>query len=375
MKLTVEKLIPGGSGLGRSETGQVVFVPGVLPGEDIICNPVEHKRDFIRAELAEVLEPSEFRVNPPCPLAGVCGGCDFQHISYAYQAELKRLFIKEALERTGGFDAQKIDVGMQADWQQGEAYRIRSKFHVDPETRSAGFLSAKSDRVVPVDYCLVLDPRLQRRFELERDRWTDRSIPMVAGNRQAGLFDEQVSLTLSPSKLDAHTFNIDARVFFQSNQRMFELLLDDIIAPLPSGKDAMDLFAGVGTFSAFLTGFFEHITAVERDKRCLSFAQSHLDTDKVSFHTQPVERWKNRNGSPELIILDPPRTGIPGKALGWLAESRADMIIYVSCNPVTLARDLSKLCGSGGYGIRYISGYDFYPHTSHVEVAAILTKI
>jgi 23S rRNA (uracil1939-C5)-methyltransferase len=198
---------------------------------------------------------------------------------------------------------------------------------------------------------------------------------MVAGNRQAGLFDEQVSLTLSPSKLDAHTFNIDARVFFQSNQRMFELLLDDIIAPLPSGKDAMDLFAGVGTFSAFLTGFFEHITAVERDKRCLSFAQSHLDTDKVSFHTQPVERWKNRNGSPELIILDPPRTGIPGKALGWLAESRADMIIYVSCNPVTLARDLSKLCGSGGYGIRYISGYDFYPHTSHVEVAAILTKI
>jgi 23S rRNA (uracil1939-C5)-methyltransferase len=375
MKLTIEKVIPGGSGLGRSEAGQVVFVPGTLPGELILCEPVEVKRDFIRAELVEVLEPSEHRMKPPCPLAEVCGGCDFQHISYGYQAELKRLFIKEALARTGGFDADTIDVGMQADVNQGEAYRIRSKFHVDSVNGYVGFLSAKSDRVVPVDYCLVLDPRLQSRFELERDSWTDTSIPMVAGDRDAGIFDEQVSLTIHPSMMEAHTFNINARVFFQSNQRVFEQLLDDVISPLPSGREAMDLFAGVGTFSAFLSKRFDHITAVERDKRCLSLAQSHLDGNKVSFHSQSVERWRSRNGSPDLIIVDPPRTGIPGKALDWLVKSRAEMIIYVSCNPVTLSRDLSRLCVPEGYRIKHISGYDFYPHTSHVETAAILTKL
>jgi 23S rRNA (uracil1939-C5)-methyltransferase len=391
MQLRIEKLVPGGDGLGRMEDGRVIFIPGVLPGELIDYRITRERRDFCRGEATDILESSPARVEAPCPYVGRCGGCDFQHVNPDKQSEIKKALICESLERTGKIDTASCGITMHELSDRSFAYRTRARFHVDTKSGAAGFLSANSDTVVSIEHCMVLDPRLSRRYEAEHHEWGSPAfiadsgigerrrgsvvtVPMTAGDDGAAILSEKTHLRLAPKLMDPKTFSLDAQVFFQSNQGMFEYLLDHLIAPLPGGGEVVDLFAGVGVFSAFIADRYEKVVAVERDRRCLTFAQEHLNTGRVSFFTESVERYQGsrQQDPPDLLIVDPPRTGLSRDVVGWLSSLKAQMIIYVSCNPVTLARDLSILTLQGPYELQRVDGYDFYPQTSHIEASAVL---
>jgi 23S rRNA (uracil1939-C5)-methyltransferase len=367
VELTVEKLVAGGEGIAFRE-GKAVFVPGVLPGERVRARIVERRRDYERAELLEVLSASADRVAPPCRLAGRCGGCDWLHIRHAAQLSLKRELAAEALRRIGGISLlPEITGGAPL------AYRNRVQVHRDTRGRP-GFMAAGSNAVVAVQTCPVAAPELAGVFSGAvplpgRRRFTAfgaRGLLSVEGGGGA----QELSVTVAGREI---AFPVGS--FFQSNLELLEELVPFAREGL-SGDTAADLYCGVGLFAAHLAPRFERVLCVERDARALDCARRNVPAGKGEFHELSVEDWILGPGSaqvPDAVVVDPPRTGLSAEARAFLSGGTASRLSYVSCNPVTLARDLSALL-RGGWRLDDMRLFDFYPQTSHVEAVARLSR-
>jgi 23S rRNA (uracil1939-C5)-methyltransferase len=362
--LDVERLVAGGQGLGRM-SGKAVFVPGVLPGEKVRARIVEERRDFDRALLLEVLRPSPGRRQPPCSLAGVCGGCDWLHIDYDRQLENKLVVVREALRRVGGIDAP--DMGIEAG--QPLAYRNRAQIHRDPAGR-LGFMGARSNRVVPVASCPVVVPEINRVFSGE--------VP-AAGRRRFGVFGSEGRVIQEGSGgqdvrvvVAGRTIRFSVGCFFQSNLAMLDRLVVHVMEGL-AGSTAADLYCGIGVFGAHLAARFRRVIAVESDAAAAAWARSNIGEEGNEFHATTVEEWISAAAPSgiDAAVADPPRAGLSDRVRKWLLRRPVGTLVYVSCNPVTLARDLASLL-SGGYRLQGIRLFDFFPQTSHVESVARL---
>lgn len=386
--VTIEKLVSGGDGLARLSDGRVVFVPRVLPGEQVQIEITLNKKDYAKGRVLTILEASSARVEPKCPYYEVCGGCDLQHASDTQQQRIKEEILFEVFARTAALDLSEM--GRRYAFFSGKMweYRTRAKFHVDQRTGAVGYLGRGSNEVVDIAVCPILDPRLQKLLSKGKDQLKRassasakknnpslREVHTVVGDTGAAVADQRIVQTINPERASAVSFSIDAEVFFQSNQQMLELLLDDLFWNISPGREAMDLFSGVGTFAAFLQERFSKVTAVERDVRCRSFAEEHLDPQKVRWFDDAVENWIQGRGAfdMDLIVVDPPRTGLPEPVIDIMLSWRPKRVIYVSCNPVTLARD-TAIIRSRGYSMELLHAYDFYPQTSHMEAAAVFSR-
>jgi 23S rRNA (uracil1939-C5)-methyltransferase len=393
LRLVVEKLVSGGDGMSRLPDGRVIFIPGALPREELLVRITENRRDFARAQVVQVLSPSPLRGEPKCPYYTLCGGCDLQHVRDEQQPVIKRQIFLDTMIRTGSIDVERLGDGFSFISGQMWEYRTRAKFHVDPRRNAVGFLGRNSSQVVDIVRCPILDPRLNHLLDSQRAHWLEhpqRPAPPKRKKRfqkpghpsvQAVVTDDGAVTgrhtgvqTIRTEGTGEKTFFLDAEVFFQSNQRMFTRLLDTELASL-QGSKAMDLFSGVGTFAAFLQDRFDTITAVERDPGCLQFARENLDQRHVTFYEDAVEHWVQGKGAfgMDLIVVDPPRTGLPPTVIDIMLSWKPAKVLYVSCNPVTLARDLKIITGRG-YSIRTLHAYDFYPQTTHMEAAALLVR-
>ncbi len=395
--VSIEKMVTGGDGLGHLPDGRVVFVSGALPGEEVLITLTQKKRDFAKGKIVQVISPSRMRGEPKCPYYGECGGCDMQHILEPYQARVKEAMLRDTMQRMGSIDIDSMRGNYQFVLGPMWEYRTRAKFHIDRRNQRVGFLGRYSSQVIPIEMCPILDPRLNQLFVRDSSKWLslpqshERKTPrrkrgsdkeqgidtvqVVAVDDGAVYWKQRGVQTIAPGELLAKQFLIDGNVFFQSNQIMFTKLLEDTL-PYLSGRRAIDLFSGVGTFAAFLQDRFESVVAVERDERCLEFANHNLDTRKVVFYRDAVEKWINGRGEfgLDLIVVDPPRTGLPVRVIDIMLSWKPKKILYVSCNPVTLARDL-KVMNNRGYNLRQLTAYDFYPQTSHLEAAAVISRI
>lgn len=412
--LIIEKLVPGGDGLARHD-GKVVFVPAVLPGEKVRARILEAKKDFARASLVEILEASPMRIEPPCPVAGRCGGCDWQHIDYAEQLRQKVAMTADALRRTGGleFPGLAIEPGKPL------RYRNRAQIHRDPGGR-AGFLAKASHDIVPVTSCPVAHPALDTL--LRADGPADPGAAGVAGHRgsgprqderfaawahtlpaSAGGKDFLVSGAAGPSEpgyqpsgfsepgfpveILGREIHFDLRCFFQSNLEMLAKLLPYALDGL-AGREAMDLYCGVGLFGAFLKDRFDRVVAVEENAVALAYARRNIGPGRTesgrteSGHLFLQGRLEDLiaegrpeliSARPEVILVDPPRPGLDAGVRAYLADKQPPRLIYVSCNPVTLARDLKTLLAEG-FVLEDLRLFDFYPQTAHVEAVAKLKK-
>ena len=389
IELTVEKLIPGGEGMARHE-GKVIFIADVLPGERVRARIYEAKKDFARARLLEVLSPSQQRQQPPCPVAGVCGGCDWQHLQYKEQLRQKVSLTLDALWRTGGisFPHLQIESGKPL------GYRNRMQFHQDP-LGCAGFLARGSHDLVPVNACPVMHPALNALLmpkttegglvvndKNKSIRFTER-YPAWAHSR--GLSQKDFLISGEAGSRDpGFTVNIlgrelhfDLRCFFQSNLDMLEKLIPYLLQDL-AGNEAMDLYCGVGLFGAFLRDHFNRIIAVEENAVALKYARKNIGQSQVFLQGRLEDLVSEREAQlhashPEVIVVDPPRPGLDATVLKFLIEKAPQALIYVSCNPVTLARDLKILLASG-FHLEDLRLFDFYPQTAHVEAVAKLKK-
>ena len=384
----IEKLVFGGDGLARVD-GRAVFIPYTAPGDLVRARIVESKKRFARAELVEVLEPGPDRREPPCPYFGPCGGCQIQHIAYEAQVRAKGEFVRDAIERIGRLELPgEIPVRAAPDAEFG--YRIRATAHVAHTSRGTlfGYFGARSHRIVDVESCPLLVEELDeawRRARAAREGLLRvRHVELAAGD--GGAAAEPPIAAVGGSGLVAHVDGVDygfsPAVFFQANRP----LLADLVRSATGGESgalAVDLYAGVGLFAIPLARAFDRVVAVEGFAAAADLASANAAANgaaNVEVLAVPVEDWLDRAeleragaAGIDLVLLDPPRAGLGEAASRTLADLGPSRIVYVSCDPTTLARDLRVLV-DGGYRLESVEAFDLFPQTYHVETVARLSR-
>jgi 23S rRNA (uracil1939-C5)-methyltransferase len=371
LEVTADRLAFGGAAVARHD-GLVLFIPFAAPGDRLRVEVTELQPNFARARIVDLLSPSPHRRAPRCRHYGDCGGCHFQHVDYAMQLESKREFVRDALTRIGGFDwPEPVVVHAAGEW----GYRMRTQLKV--HNRRVGFHRTGSNELVEVDECPVLAPELEQ--GLPQVRQALRSLPPsvrvhqvegALGTDGTAWAPELPGLRkdLVEQQVLGHRYLIEPESFFQGNRLLVDALVDH------RGQLAFDLYAGVGLFTLPLADRFARVVAVEDERRAATLGRvnvKHAGKTNVSYFRQTTEAFLRSNQKrPDLVLMDPPRLGAR-PALPLLLQLQAASLVYVSCDPNTLARDLRVLC-AGGYELAAVAGYDMFPQTWHVECVAHL---
>jgi 23S rRNA (uracil1939-C5)-methyltransferase len=430
LRVPIEKLVYGGDGLGHAE-GNTVFAPFVLPGEVVRAEVKTRKKKTVWAKVLEVVEPAATRIKAPCPHFGICGGCNYQHIEFAEQTALKIGILRETLSRLGGISWSEE---IAAHTGQPYGYRNRAQWAVrSGMPRALGYFLPESSVIMPVDTCPVLSPRLLETFTLlqelaragrlpngvlEIEAFTDSEDEKIALNvafdaypkpaaELAEYFRKELprieSLLLLDQKKErfeltgpgflmhqagGFSFRVSHLSFFQVNRFLIEKLLAAVTKGA-KGNLALDLYAGVGFFTLPLAKTFTKVVSVDANLAATRDLYANAEAAGVeitTFNEHTEDYLKKPQDRPDLVVLDPPRSGLGAAAASKLVELGAPEIIYLSCDPSTLARDLAVLTGSAKkpaeitaagpfYEITSIELFDLFPQTFHIETLVRLRKL
>ena len=377
MRLRIEKAVTDCLGLSHDESGRAVLIRGALPGEVVECTILDGAKGVLKAEAAEVLEPSPLRRVPICPYYGRCGGCSFQIVSERDSASIKESIVRDNLIRIGKLS--ELPPFEEPAFGDERGYRHRARFHVSLRDRQWGFMARESNEVIHIESCPLLSAGLDgllrdgrelieaaRRAMFEnRARGGSIEVSAFAGDDDISLGNEPVTITVGDVR-----YLVSASVFFQSNPRVLPELLS-FVHDNTQGEVVMDLYSGVGTFSTLFEGSGRRVYAVEKDRRCLALSRRNAPS-ALSF-TSDVATWKRKETAvPDTIIVDPPRVGMSREALSLISSFGAGRIIYVSCDSATAARDIANLWG---YRITKARVFDFYPGSGHEESAFVLDRV
>ena len=424
MNLTIEKMIYGGDGLARSPEGKAVFLPLVLPGEQVAATIVEEKSGFMRATVDELFKPSERRVQPPCPYFGPCGGCHYQHTDYPHQLGIKLGVLRESFRRTGKFKWEnEITLHSAEPWN----YRNRTRMKVvTGENFALGYYRMNSNELLPVEQCPISSPAINqviaRLWQLGREQRVPQGISEIEffanhddsalllevygwqGNANMEEFARNLREHISQIRgvasfapaAGAHSssipelkhtigdafltyqagekqFRVSAGSFFQTNRFLASELVRTVVSDFGGGT-ALDLYAGVGLFANHLAKRFERVFAVESSPASVADLQANAPKNVTPLKATTEQfLHKAHNLKPELVIVDPPRAGLGDQATKTLAALRVRKIIYLSCDPTTLARDLQELL-EFGYRIEEVHLIDLFPQTFHIESMVRLAR-
>lgn len=378
----IERLAAGGEGVARAPDGRVVFVAGSAPGDLARVRVVEEHPKWLRAELEAVEEPGPGRVAPRCPLFGRCGGCAWQHLDYETQRRAKAEILRDALVRIGGLAAPpEIEVVASPPY----AYRGRARVGVARGT--VGFRRLRSHALEPAAACPVLVPELEKALAALAAAPPAREgeIELCAGEEgrvrawgPGGLLHGAAELAIAAGSARVA---VSPGVFFQGNAHLRGALLAAVLEAAGRGRRALELCAGAGFFTLGLAGRFAEVLAVESSPPAVRDLRRNLaasGAENVRVACAPLERFlagsEARDFAADAIVLDPPRTGL-GAALArrLAAAAGAARVVYVSCAPDTLARDLAVLAAEG-MRLRSIQGFDLFPQTPHVEAIARIER-
>ena len=405
--------------------GKAVFVPFVLTGEKIEGALTEGKPGFARAKVETILEPSPHRVSPPCPHFGRCGGCHYQHASYDHQLEIKKEILRENLRRIAKLELQcEIQVHPSPPWN----YRNRSRLQVRTQPNfAAGYFKFSSHELLPVEECPISSPLINRgiaalwqagragkavegvrevEFFANADdtklllellcapearraavrAWAEElcaAMPEVAGvvafrEPQKGVQEPLVAVGASELTYQTKTaaYRVSAGAFFQTNRFLTDELVS-IVTAGRSGELAVDLYSGVGLFSTALACNIRHIISVESSQTAAGDLQYNLPINGKAVQST-AEQYLAKAPKPELVVpdlvvVDPPRSGLGDPVARALASAGAPQVIYVSCDPATLARDLIPL-QAAGYRVEEAHMIDLFPQTYHLETVLHLAR-
>jgi 23S rRNA (uracil1939-C5)-methyltransferase len=411
--VTMEKPIYGGAFLAR-EQGKAVFVPLALPGEQARVRIVEEKRSYASAEVEAIVAPAPERVTPACRHFGACGGCQYQHASYEAQLQFKQLILRESLERGGVPAPGEVSVLSASPW----AYRNRIRLAFDT-MGNPGYRGRGSHHLVSIAECPIAAPLLVRAAQAAaeivcrlpvRGRPSELSLFCDAGETAllAGLstpepakfsldtfcrtFAERVPQLLGAElaaearpghpprtlaqwgssslayRAGGFDYRVDQGAFFQVNRWLLDAFVARVLGDA-AGAMAWDLFAGVGLFARQLASRFTRVLAVESAPAALAALAQNLrgvNAESVPSATLDFLGRAPAAERPDLIVVDPPRTGLGTETTALLAHIASPALVYVSCDPATLARDLRPLLAAG-YSIQEITLADLFPQTFHIE--------
>jgi 23S rRNA (uracil1939-C5)-methyltransferase len=401
----IEKLIYGGMGMGRHQ-GKVVFVPFSIPGDHLLVRPIEEKKTFIRAEVVQILDSGNGRTNPLCPHFEKCGGCHWQQLEYLQQVEIKRQILEEILHHRFP-ETLDLPIVMRA-CPQPFAYRSRARVQTrgSGSTSTVGFFRSASHAIEDIELCPLFRPSLndalsslrqfqsggQDRMPQEWDMACSEEDNLWGATRTASIPAEVLSSSIETGKseevilkrkIGEFHYSTIPSVFFQANDFMISELASLVreSAKNAGGGSALDLFAGVGLFSLPLARYFKKTIAVENSpasNRLCSLNAAIAGLDRIQIVCADVLAWMHSKAASDvqpldLIVLDPPRTGAGISVMERIKEWAPKTIVYVSCDPQTLVRDLARLSPCD-YEIEFVEGLDLFPQTYHFETIVRLTK-
>jgi len=347
-----------GEGVARLDDGRVVFVRGAARGDILEIKLIRERSRSARAEISRILTHSPYRIEPGCPVFPECGGCDFQHLTYEEELDAKLRRVNDALERIGGQSARTEEILRTG---RTEGYRNKAVFHSDGQTR--GFYCSGSHRIVPVTRCLLLKDDLNAAIKN----------PAPVGEITLRSGRNGVSNT-PEEELDGLVFEITG--FFQINTDAALLLFNRArqYAALSKNETLVDLYCGVGSMTLFVGRDAGKAIGVELDPAAVETARKNARRNGLShieFIAADAALWETETSNPDCVIIDPPRKGLSQGALRKVLELSPKRIIYVSCDPATLARDIRML---EGYAVREVCAVDMFPRTAQVECCCLLVK-
>lgn len=416
MQVIIEGISHRGEGVARIN-GKATFIPYAIPGEEVEIEIIQENKRFSRGKLAEIYNASPDRRGPVCPAYYDCGGCAYQHIDYARELELKRNMVKETLKRLGGIEAEVLPViGME------EPYRYRNKvvWHTAMVNgkMQMGFYREGSHDLIPLGGCTLIHEDMEQvqnslaanlshlevqpgtEISLRRSSWTGRMSMVFNGKcNNETLFAWASSL---PANLSLHinqgskiktlrgaqyleeqlcglTFRVSPLAFLQVNHQQTEKLYQLIhqYAALSGKETVLDGFCGIGTIALSLAQHVFQVVGIELYPQAVADAKQNAainDIQNARFYAGPCEDVIARlNQSFDVVVLDPPRAGCKAQTIEAIIKTNALRIIYVSCNPSTLARDL-QLFASSGYTITEVQPFDMFPRTPHVETVVLMLR-
>ena len=439
VEVEIEDVSSEGNGIARVDQ-QVVFIPNTVTGDRISSRIVRVKKNYAQGQLEELRKNSAYRIRPRCIVADKCGGCQWQHIDYGYQLEIKQNQVQETLTRIGGFKDLLVEGIISGD---DLGYRNKVNYPLAVSNTGqikAGYYRQGSHQIVNINQCPIQDKRLNPLLgEIKQDlqqlqipiydekthQGALRHLCFRMGQNTGEILLTLVSAQLSDDNLEKQAekwmkrypslvgvtlnhnpkktnvifgqktellagrpylveqfmglrYHLRAETFFQVNTAVAEKLLITVINQLPLTGDEtiIDLYCGVGTFTLPLAQIVKKAIGVESYHLSIEQAQRNAeinDIDNVEFITETTETFlPTLDIKPDLVILDPPRKGCQPEVIEALKQIKPEYIVYISCHPATLARDLQLLCQEGDYRIKFLQPADFFPQTPHVETAVIL---
>jgi 23S rRNA (uracil1939-C5)-methyltransferase len=422
LTVKLEKLTYGGDALGRlpdsvaGTGGRAVFVPFGLPGETVLVRVVDEKRGHVRAGLVEVLEPSPERITPRCkhfftPLAHkvgeevrACGGCHYQHMPYEAQLKVKTEILCDQLIRIGKISNPPVEpmVPSSREWN----YRNHVQFHLTREGK-LGYIDSAGRNVLPISECHLPEPAINelwpalefdpglglQRVSLRLGADEERMLVLASDNPETPEMELEADLSVVHLSGDDavvmagdeslfitvnnRSFRVSAASFFQVNTEMAGKMASHLLEQLPvsSISTLLDVYCGVGLFSAFFAPRAGRLIGIESSKSsCEDFVANLDEFDNVELYEALAEEaLPVLKVTPDAVIVDPPRTGLDKRVLDALLAIRPDRIAYVSCDPSTLGRDAARLI-AGGYRLARVTPFDLFPQTYHIESISIFGR-
>lgn len=386
IEVSIEKVAHGGHFIARHQ-GAVIFVRHAIPGEQCIIEITSTGSSFNRADVVSLSQPSEFRVDPPCRFShrAGCGGCDFQHITPAHQRKLKSDVITEQFSRIAKIDIQVEveEVGAPIGW------RTRA-IATTNRNGKIGFYKSRSHSIAPVDNCIICVDTMQFSEIAGRPLKGDVRVEISASNtgeRTIALAptrgEEKARITEGPAVLhenvSGRTLEVSQEAFWQSHKQAPELLTKTVLefAQLQQGEHVLDLYGGVGLFTAAIidqVGSTGHVDLIEGSKVATEDARRNFSQHKnITIATGDVAKLLPRITSADVVVLDPPREGAGKDVIAQISAFNPRAIVYVACDPAALARDTAYL-QDHSYSLAELRAFDLFPMTHHIECVALYER-
>lgn len=395
--MVLKSLMPAYGGYTIARDEKVILIKGAIPGEVVEVTIDEKKKDYSIASVSNVLEASEYRISPRCAVFGICGGCRLQFISCEKQRMMKDEIILDSLKRISGVEASLEPALYDLTWN----YRHRAQFKVS-RSGDIGFFREYSRDVVTFQQCPLMAPEINEMLQKIKETDSARNlsdIHIAVGDSaiaylkgrgyDRSLSDKYRGIGFSGVMLDDDTctgttytkfdlngmqYTVSSTTFFQAHWSLNKKAVDFItqkLLPL-SGKKVLDLYAGAGNFSIPLALHADEVVAVEENRIAVDDGMRNVELNNLKncrFVRVSAEKYKIKSKF-DVLILDPPRPGLTSDMASKILADPADTIVYISCNPATLARDIKKL--QEKYELQSVCQIDFFPNTFHIETIAFL---
>lgn len=367
MEVKIEKLDHYGRGITKINN-KICFVKNALPKEIVEIKIEKETKKYFLANITKIIKRSNDRVTPPCPLYENCGGCNLEHISFEKENEFKKQKVQEIMEKFA-----KIDKKLVQDIIFDKPYHYRNKIILHCQNDKIGLYKGKSNTIIPVEKCYLVEDKLNKEIQKITPS-KEENIILRIGNKTEEILNQNTNMITSI--LGTKQYRVSKKSFFQVNSSITEKIYNEIkgIIQKKNSKNILDLYCGTGTIGIYISDEVNKVLGIESCKEAIVDAKENVKRNNATNCTYLLGKvedlTKEITNEYDTAIIDPPRSGLNKKVIDKLLEITPNTLIYISCDPVTLARDLKLL--KEAYNISYIRPYNMFPRTYHVECVCIL---